>query len=461
MAIDPSIISQGIRPYVAPDLAAIQGKQLTLANLGMQNQLQGQQLAQEQLNQQQTAQLNDLYKGNVNPDGTINRSGLYGAVAAGGLGSRLPALQKGFADTDKATADAQKVQVEVHKAKVDAVGDRIASLLTNPNVTHDQVIQSISSLVQDGTIDPNTGAGMVQAVPGDQAQLRQWLVQKGMEAHADSARMAQLMPKFVYEDTGKKKVPVDTNSITNPNPTPIALTTTSGQDQTAQIERARMAQEKALQGGAVTYQQDGNGNIIALPTHPGAGGVVGQTAVGPDGKPLQGNKTQLNGDQAKALLFGSRMKVANDILEKQHLAGIDNSGAIYQGVGAIPLVGGAAQQAANFTQSAGQQSVDQAQRDFINAVLRRESGAAISPGEFSSAALQYFPQRGDKPEQIAQKKANRELAMRGILVEVPPSQRDALVPGASGGQGTTQSPGAINFNVDPTIQAILDKHGVK
>jgi hypothetical protein len=52
-------------------------------------------------------------------------------------------------------------------------------------------------------------------------------------------------------------------------------------------------------------------------------------------------------------------------------------------------------------------------------VLRRESGAAISPSEFDSAEKQYFPQIGEGEKQRAQKKANRELATRGILAEVP------------------------------------------
>lgn len=58
--------------------------------------------------------------------------------------------------------------------------------------------------------------------------------------------------------------------------------------------------------------------------------------------------------------------------------------------------------------------VEQAQRNFINAVLRQESGAAISSGEFESAKRQYFPEAGDPPEVIAQKRAARELVIKGF-----------------------------------------------
>lgn len=62
------------------------------------------------------------------------------------------------------------------------------------------------------------------------------------------------------------------------------------------------------------------------------------------------------------------------------------------------------------------QQQEQAERDFLNAVLRRESGAAISPQEFDSGKLQYFPQPGDSKEVLEQKKNNRRLAFEGIVL---------------------------------------------
>lgn len=57
---------------------------------------------------------------------------------------------------------------------------------------------------------------------------------------------------------------------------------------------------------------------------------------------------------------------------------------------------------------------EQAQRNFVNAVLRRESGAAISPSEFDSAEKQYFPKQGDSPEVLRQKEINRQLVYRNL-----------------------------------------------
>jgi hypothetical protein len=52
--------------------------------------------------------------------------------------------------------------------------------------------------------------------------------------------------------------------------------------------------------------------------------------------------------------------------------------------------------------------IEQAQRDFVNAVLREESGAAISESEFENAIKQYFPQPGDTAEVVKQKQINRQ-----------------------------------------------------
>ena len=70
------------------------------------------------------------------------------------------------------------------------------------------------------------------------------------------------------------------------------------------------------------------------------------------------------------------------------------------------------------------QKVEQAQRDFINAVLRQESGASIGSSEFDSAKRQYFPQPGDKPEVIAQKRANRDLVIKGFARQAGPGAND-------------------------------------
>jgi len=62
-------------------------------------------------------------------------------------------------------------------------------------------------------------------------------------------------------------------------------------------------------------------------------------------------------------------------------------------------------------------SQDQAERNFVNALLRRESGAAISPLEFENAQKQYFPRAGDSEEILLQKEENRALVLASLKAE--------------------------------------------
>lgn len=61
----------------------------------------------------------------------------------------------------------------------------------------------------------------------------------------------------------------------------------------------------------------------------------------------------------------------------------------------------------SWAQSSDVQVYNQAKTNFINAVLRQESGAAISDSERASYDAQYFPQPGDSQEVIDSKAQNR------------------------------------------------------
>jgi LysM repeat protein len=75
----------------------------------------------------------------------------------------------------------------------------------------------------------------------------------------------------------------------------------------------------------------------------------------------------------------------------------------------------------NILKSADRQQLEQAEKNFLNAVLRRESGAVISDTEFANGAAQYFPQPGDTNEVLQQKKANREMVTKNIINEAGPA----------------------------------------
>lgn len=171
-----------------------------------------------------------------------------------------------------------------------------------------------------------------------------------------------------------------------------------------------------------------------------------RVVTGPDGVPVAGKSKDMNEGQAKANLFGSRMREAGSVLNGLEDRGFKTPSLIKQGLSKTPMIGGSLELLANKTVASGeQQQVEQAQRDFVNAVLRRESGAAISESEFSNATKQYFPQPGDGKEVLLQKRRNRELATTLMLSEVPESHRRKPQSGATGSWGET-TPAAAPAN---------------
>jgi hypothetical protein len=75
---------------------------------------------------------------------------------------------------------------------------------------------------------------------------------------------------------------------------------------------------------------------------------------------------------------------------------------------------------------------DQAARNFINATLRRESGAVISDQEFDNAYMQYLPRPGDDAVTRKNKKENRDLIQASFKKSAGPSYQsvDELLGGA-------------------------------
>ena len=121
--------------------------------------------------------------------------------------------------------------------------------------------------------------------------------------------------------------------------------------------------------------------------------------------------TKPTADQLKVSTYAARMATANDIIGR---LGYASTGVVDRILDRIPGVG-------NFVTSSEFQLAKQAQADFINAVLRRESGAVISDSEFANAAKQYFPQPGDKDEVLEQKRQNRATTLLGFEREAGPA----------------------------------------
>lgn len=71
----------------------------------------------------------------------------------------------------------------------------------------------------------------------------------------------------------------------------------------------------------------------------------------------------------------------------------------------------------DFAKSADRRQFEQAERNFITAQLRRESGAAIADSEFEDARRIYIPLATDDEKTLQQKAAARQAALQGMKNE--------------------------------------------
>ncbi len=112
----------------------------------------------------------------------------------------------------------------------------------------------------------------------------------------------------------------------------------------------------------------------------------------------------MNATQAKDYNYATRMQQSSDVFDKneKYITGLNAYDYLYE------------LQKPNIWQSSEVQQQMQAEQNFVNAVLRKESGAVISPSEFANAAKQYFYQPGDSVEVQKQKKQNRDLVIKNF-----------------------------------------------
>jgi len=147
-----------------------------------------------------------------------------------------------------------------------------------------------------------------------------------------------------------------------------------------------------------------------------------------DGKPISPKNKPLTESQAKAAVFESQMRGATE--ELALIPGYDPNKAFSQAE--TGLAGGRG----NMLVSENSQRAKQAQSQWAESFLRFKTGAASTPAEVSSNVATFFPQIGDKPETIAQKKRMRERAENDIAF--------------ASGNALSQKPGKQPGQTDPS-----------
>lgn len=404
MAINANIISGLQSPVIqAADPMANYGKALQLKGLLTQNQIQDQTLADEN-------GIREAYKSSGGDANAALRSLMQSGNYKG-----AQTLQKQIAEQAKSGADLANTQATTQKTQSEVTNQEIARHRDQLTDVNDP--QSAAQWVTAGYNNPVTGKIMqsmmplgdaIKRIPADPILLNQWKQQAALGA---TKYIEQNKPTYQTRNLGGTTDTIALPGLGGPAQTVSSMRNTQSPDSIASNATTQRGQnmvdartQQTIASGKVPsgYRANGDGSLSPIPGGPAD------------------NAKALNDGQSKAALFGARMQasdqILNDLAKEGVKVSVPGSRAGY-GVGSV----------VNAVSPARQQQLDQAKRDFINATLRRESGASISPAEFDNAEKQYFPQVGEGADVIAQKANNRAIATRGVLAEVPATQRDATV----------------------------------
>lgn len=343
---------------------------------------------------------------------------------------------------DAAPVDRAATQAKTMVERVNAAGG-VNKLISTAALTDDPntFMEMIDTAYDAGLIAPEKYNSLLESVSGD-----------GEEAVATLRRLARgnpdiidkLLPDVKYTDLGdgvainsydpqtgevktigtmtkginpetiyKEAAETERNTYSQDSATNRTVYTVDQQAETARQSRelqAYLAEQKAqLSSNEFTQKVMPDGRVLLFNKQGQWKPVIDSNGKPMISKPSAADKP-LNESQANALMYGKRMQTANKILE--NLEAKNDTWDIKGGnllARVIPKAG-----------SEDFKKYEQAKRNFINAVLRKESGAAIGKDEFESADKQYFPQVGDSEAVIKQKAANRRQVTNTMLSNVGP-----------------------------------------
>tara|TARA_R110002126_G_scaffold145833_1_gene291787 strand:- start:2362 stop:3600 length:1239 start_codon:yes stop_codon:yes gene_type:complete len=341
------------------------------------------------------------------------------ALRAAGLGKQALAYEKQQQDRRAAQINQAKDALGLQKASA-------TSIFANPDPAYAK--QKVLELQKLTGQDMSGDIAQIDSFGGDPAKLKNWAAGHAMDA-------SNLLTKFETRDTGGAVQRQGYDPITGAPVGPAQVTqktATPGERMTDARARAQMAQSERQ--FAITQANQGKAPAAAE-------------------KPL----TEAQG---KATGFALRAKEADEILKK--ISYLPAAVATKQAMESYPVIGGVLGASANLMLPEQAQQADQAQRSFVNAILRQESGAAISESEFQNARKQYFPQPGDGNTVIEQKKKNRETAIRALETAAGPGMGRVAQPSPQLSARDQQALDWANANAgDPRSAQIKQRLGVQ
>lgn len=301
----------------------------------------------------------------------------------------------------------------------------LEGLMMNPN-------QALVGQLQEGIEGRATAAQKNATI--------EWLRSRKHDDLA-AALEAGASPQDVLAESVRRMQPADPMEAINLQKAQLELQ----QMQNPQPEFRRATAEEAAAYGAQGGQFGPDGRFYAVDVpqgmtieSDGAGGFrMVQGAGATSAKPFTEG-------QSKDVVYATRAQGALEVLEPvaETLTSLSSQMAGYDPTGVIR----------SRVQSPEYQVARNAGDEFLQAILRKDTGAAITPSEQALYGVTYLPQPGDGPEVLDAKRAARQRAVAAINAGMSPAQMIAAETALGG--GTAPQTGSVRVSNDAEYEAL-------
>jgi hypothetical protein len=201
MAINASI-PLGVQPVQIENPLNKLAQVLQIKDAQTAGQMRSMQMSELQREATERNALNEAWRGAVGPDGMPDRNKLFQSLATGGMGAKIPGLQKQFLEADTAGATLKKTQTETQKSELEQAlkkaehASSVLSLAKDPQTyaTVRAVVKSQFGQVLPEQFDP----AMVQAIIAQGQTLTQ--------------RLAAEHQRLTLAETGRHNVATERNA---------------------------------------------------------------------------------------------------------------------------------------------------------------------------------------------------------------------------------------------------------
>lgn len=440
MAIDTSIYGQ-IKQPENPLNSLAQIAQLQHAQ--NQNRLADLTFSEKEREVNRANTLDDIFKGAIGPDGQINQNKLFSGMSQGGLGSKIPSVQKTLLETDKARAEMNKHQVELVDAKLKQSKSFLESVRTP-----EQYIAWHEANHTDPILGPALAARGVTAEQA-RASITAALQQPG--GFEDLLRKSALgIEKFTEMNkpliqtrntggttdtlainpfTGEVKVTGSVRNTQSPDSVASVGATIRGQNLTNARAQEQIAAGKVPAG----YRANPDGSLTYIPGGPADPNVKSAGPATEDERKAAGWYAQADNawKNMQSVMYGKqpgkdgKPPLKDDVVKPGYL---ENSAQAF-----------GLDQTAQRLRSADRQKFLQGSSSLNEALLRAATGAGMNAYEAKQKADEMTPQLNDKPELIQQKMDSIPVYLESLR-----SRAGRAAPKAPAG-GPKTSSGEVKF----------------